>query len=399
MGENDGSAGWDVVQSIAMELDTVLWVIFGNIPLSGMHEALLVRVRNLPPEWHNEYHYYFGEGKGTHSILEPAAFLADVLFETDYSRATLAIRQMTIGNALERLAEQARAFGLSPDPGLAPERSLVDLKTRLGTHLYQQLGLYSDLNQPFESGENAAKKITTQPSSQSSLTLNLKQEAQRAVRILKDGDLHDRFWHWMDRFYFEIYHPLRDVHTDCLIESERHAITVLGARQKRGTPPDLSWLPKQNLLLRYPELQEAVLRGDLRVCFWVEPFGLADSWLLLPGQVVVSFSEPGKIYENFYAFTAAVAERAHALADPTRLIILRLIRNIGMTNTDMAAYLGLSRPTVSVHASILRKAGLIRTRQVGRGVRHEIIPEAVRRLFRDLERLLDLLEDEENPEN
>ncbi len=61
-----------------------------------------------------------------------------------------------------------------------------------------------------------------------------------------------------------------------------------------------------------------------------------------------------------------------------------------MTNTDMAAYLGLSRPTVSIHAKVLREAGLIRSWEDGRITRHEIDPEAVRKLFQDLEEFLDL---------
>ncbi len=61
-----------------------------------------------------------------------------------------------------------------------------------------------------------------------------------------------------------------------------------------------------------------------------------------------------------------------------------------MTNTDMAAYLGLSRPTVSIHAKVLREAGLIRSWEEGRITRHEIEPNAVKTLFGDLELFLDL---------
>ena len=89
-----------------------------------------------------------------------------------------------------------------------------------------------------------------------------------------------------------------------------------------------------------------------------------------------------------------MAARAQALADPTRLTILRLIRHFGMVNTEIAQYLGISRPTVSVHARILREAGLIQSEQDGRVVRHKIIPGEIRRLFRDLQHYLDLLDDE-----
>ena len=122
--------------------------------------------------------------------------------------------------------------------------------------------------------------------------------------------------------------------------------------------------------------------------------GWLNSTALFPGLLIVSFAEPGAIYETFRAHAADVAARAAALADPTRLIILRIIRHYGMINTEIAGYLGISRPTVSIHAKILREAGLIRSTPQGRLVRHELVPAEVRRLFNDLERFLDLPQEE-----
>lgn len=107
-------------------------------------------------------------------------------------------------------------------------------------------------------------------------------------------------------------------------------------------------------------------------------------------MLITSFAQPGDVYQKFQDLTADLATRANALGDPTRLIILRLIRHFGMINTEIAEYLQLARPTVSVHAKILREAGLIQSQQDGRQVRHQIIPAEVRRLFKDLERYLDL---------
>ena len=73
-----------------------------------------------------------------------------------------------------------------------------------------------------------------------------------------------------------------------------------------------------------------------------------------------------------------------------------MIRNFGLINTEMAEALGLARQTVSIHAKILREAGLIRSHREGREVRHEIVPSEVHRLFRDLKRLLDLEDQGEN---
>jgi DNA-binding transcriptional ArsR family regulator len=143
--------------------------------------------------------------------------------------------------------------------------------------------------------------------------------------------------------------------------------------------------------LRYrSELAEAVQAGSLHVFFWVEPLDMVDVWFLFPGEVAVALARPGEIYENFRAYAEDVAVRTKALSDPTRLLILRLIRNLSMDNTSMAEFLEVTRPTVSVHTKILREAGLIRTRRVGRKAQHEIVLPALHRLFDDLERFLDL---------
>jgi DNA-binding transcriptional ArsR family regulator len=80
------------------------------------------------------------------------------------------------------------------------------------------------------------------------------------------------------------------------------------------------------------------------------------------------------------------------------LIILRLIREFSMTNTDMAVFLHISRPTVSIHAKVLREAGLIRSWDDGRITRHAIVPEAVQTLFQDLKEFLDLPFDQKKDE-
>jgi DNA-binding transcriptional ArsR family regulator len=170
-------------------------------------------------------------------------------------------------------------------------------------------------------------------------------------------------------------------------------MTALGARERLGQPPETAWLPEINPLLRYPELGSAVREGRLQVFFWIEPIGMSDLWELLPGWLLISFAEPGALYQNFQAFADDVANRTKALADPTRLIILRMIRHFSLINTEMAHALGLSRPTVSVHAKILREAGLIESRRDGRETRHQIVRAEVLRLLRDLQQFLDL-EDE-----
>jgi DNA-binding transcriptional ArsR family regulator len=217
-----------------------------------------------------------------------------------------------------------------------------------------------------------------------------RQDMEHAARILRGGDLHDRFWHWLDRFYYGFYQPWREAQAGALAALETRALIMLGAREHWGEPPPMAWLPEISPLRIHPELAAAVQAGRLRIFFWIEPFGLADLWSLQAGWLLLSFAEPGALYQNFQAFAGDVAARAKALGDPTRLIILRMIRHLGLHNTEMANALGLARPTVSIHAKILRDAGLIRSHREGREVRHELVPEEVQRLFRDLRDLLDL---------
>jgi len=363
-------AGWVIGRSIALELDTAIGFACGKMTLGELPEEFTPLVRALPAEWREEYIDLLGEPKPFGIILEPTAILADVLHEEDYSQATLAMREMSFEKALERLTDQSAAYGLQPDSNLSLPELLVDLMMRFRLALYSQLGFHFDAQTPHISQEW--------------------RQMERVIHILQGGNLHDRFWHWLDRFYYNVYQPWVAQRQNIIDEQKKRAITVLGAAQKKGVIPDLAWLPEKNPLQRTPELREAVENGKTGVFYWVEPFGLVDSWILHPSYIGVSFSETDKIYRNFYAHTEDVARRAQALADPTRLVILRLIRNIGMTNTDMAAYLGLARPTVSIHARILREAGLIRSRQEGRLVKHEIVPEELHRLFTDLERFLDL---------
>jgi DNA-binding transcriptional ArsR family regulator len=72
----------------------------------------------------------------------------------------------------------------------------------------------------------------------------------------------------------------------------------------------------------------------------------------------------------------------HALADPTRRVLLALLaRRPGATTTDLArAAPRMTRWAVMKHLTVLREAGLIQTLPEGRRRRHYRIPGAVRAL-------------------
>jgi DNA-binding transcriptional ArsR family regulator len=367
------SAGWRIGESICMELDLALSAITGQFEDAVLPEDLFTFLQSLPPDWKTELRALIGDSRGFYSILESGAVLADVLTESDYSQATLAIRELSVGAALERLTGQAASLGIEPQVGLSPASQLIDLYVRLRAAAYQALGFNLSMT--------------------GLQVLEMRRDIEITVHILDGEDLHARFWHWLDRFYYEAYRPWRQARNDVVEGAMERASVVLGGRNKTGVAPDIAWLPAQSPILRYPEFTNAVNSGKVTVYFWGQPFGMSDSWSLLPGLLICSFDEPGALYKNFLTYADDLAKRAHALADPTRLMILRIIRYFGMDNTEIAAFLGLSRPTVSIHARILREAGLIRTHADGRSVRHELNTPEVRRLFEELEKFLALPEE------
>lgn len=373
--------GWSLGPSIALELDTAMGLL--TMELAECHsdpielpDELRAVLQRVPAEWREEGRELVGQARRWMSLLAPMASLAGVLREGEYSRATLAIRSMTLPEALERAAALGEPLGLEPDGSLPLAERLADLTARLGVATVEELGL--DL---------AHRKA---------MTATYQREMLHATRVLRDGDLHTRFWHWLDRGYYEIYRPWRDQQAEAMREQEERALLALGS-PVGDTPPPLGWLAQQNALMMLSQVGEAVEAGRIRVHFWVQPFHLFDFWHLAePGLVLVSFAEPGNFFEGFRQDAEAVASRAKAIADPTRLMILRLIRHFSMDNTQIADYLGIARPTVSIHAKLLREAGLIDTIQEGRQARHTIKAAAVRRLFRDLDSFLDL--PDEGPE-
>jgi DNA-binding transcriptional ArsR family regulator len=56
----------------------------------------------------------------------------------------------------------------------------------------------------------------------------------------------------------------------------------------------------------------------------------------------------------------------HALADPIRREILRMVREAALPAGAIAGAFAVSRPAVSRHLRVLRKAGLVRDQIVGR---------------------------------
>ena len=65
-------------------------------------------------------------------------------------------------------------------------------------------------------------------------------------------------------------------------------------------------------------------------------------------------------------------------SDPTRCAILVALIEGERNVTDLAAGLGLSQPTVSVHVKALREAGLLESRKLHGQTRYTASPERIR---------------------
>jgi DNA-binding transcriptional ArsR family regulator len=366
------SAGWSTRQSVLLELDMATAVINGAILPQGAINLLEYAplLTSIPPAWVEELGNLMRSARGFHSTFEVLSLLADVVFETDYSQATLAMRALTRPVVVDRMSELAAILGLHPDPSLGEDDRLADLYLLMQVEQFERVGI--QFNRDYQN--------------------TLRQGMLFTLRVIQGGDLHDRFWHWMDRFYYESYAPWRFTRRPWLEEQENQVVAFLGVKDRDGVAPELSWMSDKSPVLSHKSLKTAVENGELHLYLWVEPFRIPDAWVLLPGSVFSTFAQSGTTMEKFMGFTDELAGRLAALGDPTRLFILRMIRNYNMTNTDMAEYLKISRPTVSIHARILREAGLIRSHQDGRIVQHEIVPEEIHKLFKDLEQFLDLPE-------
>lgn len=75
------------------------------------------------------------------------------------------------------------------------------------------------------------------------------------------------------------------------------------------------------------------------------------------------------------------AKLFRGFSDPSRLSILRALRNGPLTVGRIAQTTRLSQSNVSNHLGCLRECGLVRTRQDGRFIHYQLSDKKVRRLL------------------
>jgi DNA-binding transcriptional ArsR family regulator len=68
----------------------------------------------------------------------------------------------------------------------------------------------------------------------------------------------------------------------------------------------------------------------------------------------------------------------HAIADPTRRAVLDLLRQGSLPAGHIARAFPITRPAVSKHLGILRRAKLVRGHRTGRNLMYELNPEPLK---------------------
>ncbi|MBO8128510.1 MAG: winged helix-turn-helix transcriptional regulator [Peptococcaceae bacterium] len=83
-----------------------------------------------------------------------------------------------------------------------------------------------------------------------------------------------------------------------------------------------------------------------------------------------------------------IADRFKALAEPTRLKILRLLHKKELCVCEIAEILRMSQPRVSQHLKVLRLAGFIRERKVKLWSFYSLVSGAIDGLFASLQQVM-----------
>lgn len=360
---------WLIQRSILFELDTFFSLANDYLPRASLSASINHLLDSMPKEMTQQLISFLGPAKQYYGFLFSAGFAAGTEFEQDFSSATMPIRNMSRQDFIRLTVARAADYGMNVQ--VEPSASLVE----------QMKSVHSQLT--LLSGE----RIGFAGQTGEIQSLSKDSEIEVLAGLLADGEQHDAFWHWLDRFYQEIYQPWRGLHETILNDEEARARVCLGT--DTGLLP-VDWLPQVNPLRFSPVFVEAMEKEILTVIFLVEPFQLPDAWFVTPEGLAITFADNAVSFQQFAGFVTNLADRLKALADPNRLMIMRIARNSRRDNTEIASFLNVSRPTVSIHARQLREAGLIETFEDGRSVRHEVMAAEVRKLFQDLERFLDL---------
>src|ERR671926_703608 len=87
------------------------------------------------------------------------------------------------------------------------------------------------------------------------------------------------------------------------------------------------------------------------------------------------------IHARTMSVAAASSDVFRAVADPTRRAMLDRLREADRSVRELARPFRMSQPAISQHLRVLREAGLVRARQVGRQRLYRINPRPLEALY------------------
>ena len=366
--------GWIIGESITLELDMVLNLISLYAEPSSF-EYLGHLYRQIPEDVIQDFRELL---PGERVLLNPlmrAARILNLSYENDYKKVSLSIRKTELDELTDRLQAHLKMLELKIEmPDTEPADSLETLtRLLLGIEL---LSLEKIGFEPFKS--QADKEART--------------NARFISQIIRGGELEHEFWHCMDRFYYGYYLHWREGQKKEIKAQKNKALTHLKKLVSTGALPPLEWLRESHPIIERPSL----IRGlnDLNCCvhFIAMPFNHFDMSHVEPGYCLFTISESAWKNKKWINNLQNLANSIKAISDPTRLTILRAIRHHHKYTTELAAFMNLSRPTISEHCKILQNKGFIETYTEGRKSYHRLKPGPIKELLKQLENYLDLPE-------
>jgi ArsR family transcriptional regulator len=108
--------------------------------------------------------------------------------------------------------------------------------------------------------------------------------------------------------------------------------------------------------------------------------------LTIPKKLIKKYLNQFKIYLNRFD-PMPLIRSLKALADEKRLKILRMLLNSDLCVGALANHLGTSKPSVSQHLQILRKAGLVKGEKRGYWTHYMVDRQALARIAAELNEL------------
>ncbi len=235
-----------------------------------------------------------------------------------------------------------------------------------------------DLRRFFTRIDEAMARVTELPSLRSEKPGERKIVHERLERLRKDGDVRKRYVELLSTVWRDVQ-PLWD-------REGRDAVVAEAERWQRAIDDQaVGFRELLGLARLWPSRPDLDEMAD--VAATENKLVLSPCWF---GGKVHMFELEGTVYvgrgirhgESSYRKVAAeVSGSIKALADPTRLTILLRLAREPASVTELARQLHLSQPTVSAHVQLLREAGLLDERPVGRSAELSASEEGLRRLF------------------